>query len=79
MSTHVKSAGSCIRWEEKGHTICVVPDLPSDQVEDDLDLNKSFPCTQRPSNNRSFFALQHRDYPDFVIGKIASYFWELDK
>ncbi|KAM4727877.1 PAS domain-containing serine/threonine-protein kinase [Anableps anableps] len=69
MSTGVRSVGSYISLRDKGHTICVVPDLTSDQLKDDLDLNKSFPCTQRPSNNKSFFALQHRDYSDFITGE----------
>uniref|UniRef100_UPI0037E833C0 PAS domain-containing serine/threonine-protein kinase n=1 Tax=Semicossyphus pulcher TaxID=241346 RepID=UPI0037E833C0 len=45
----------------KGDTICVVPDLWSDLSEDDL--NKSFPCTQRPLHKKSLVALKRRYYP----------------
>uniref|UniRef100_A0A096LQY5 PAS domain-containing serine/threonine-protein kinase n=1 Tax=Poecilia formosa TaxID=48698 RepID=A0A096LQY5_POEFO len=54
---------------DKGHTICVPPDISCDQRKDDLDLNKSFPGTRTPSNSNSFVALQHRDYPDFIAGE----------
>uniref|UniRef100_A0A671Y4F1 PAS domain-containing serine/threonine-protein kinase n=1 Tax=Sparus aurata TaxID=8175 RepID=A0A671Y4F1_SPAAU len=47
----------------KGDTICVVPDLNSDVLEDDFDLNKSYPCTRRPMYKKSLFALQRRYYP----------------
>lgn len=32
----------------KGDNICVIPDLLSDVLEGDLDLNKSYPSAQRP-------------------------------
>ncbi|PWA25176.1 hypothetical protein CCH79_00005249 [Gambusia affinis] len=66
MSTDIRSY---ITLGNKGHTICVLPDLSCDQLNDDLDLNKSFPGTQTPSNSKSFVALQHRDYPDFITGE----------
>ncbi|XP_023261172.1 PAS domain-containing serine/threonine-protein kinase isoform X2 [Seriola lalandi dorsalis] len=44
----------------KGDTICVVPDLSSDLLEDDFDLNKSYPCTQKPLYKKSLLALQRR-------------------
>ncbi|XP_036940376.1 PAS domain-containing serine/threonine-protein kinase [Acanthopagrus latus] len=47
----------------KGDTICVVPDLSSDVLEDDFDLNKSYPCTRRPMYKKSLLALQRRYYP----------------
>ncbi|KAM8850242.1 PAS domain-containing serine/threonine-protein kinase isoform 1-T2 [Spinachia spinachia] len=46
----------------KGDTICVVPDLACDLLEDDLDLNKSYPCTLRPLYKKRLLALQHRYY-----------------
>lgn len=53
----------------KGDTICVVPDLSSDLLEDDFDLNKSYPCTQRPLYKKSIFALQRRYYPGSLTGE----------
>ncbi|XP_042284787.1 PAS domain-containing serine/threonine-protein kinase isoform X1 [Thunnus maccoyii] len=47
----------------KGATICVVPDLSSDLLEDDFDLNKSYPSAQRPLHKKSLLALQRRYYP----------------
>ncbi|XP_067331626.1 PAS domain-containing serine/threonine-protein kinase isoform X2 [Channa argus] len=44
----------------KGDTICVVPDLSSDLLEDDLYLNKSYPCIRRPLYKNSLLALQRR-------------------
>ncbi|XP_062285224.1 PAS domain-containing serine/threonine-protein kinase [Scomber scombrus] len=46
----------------KGATICVVPDLSSDLLDDDFDLNKSYPCAQRPLQKKSLLALQRRYY-----------------
>ncbi|XP_007568020.1 PAS domain-containing serine/threonine-protein kinase [Poecilia formosa] len=66
MSTDIRSYMSL---GDKGHTICVPPDISCDQRKDDLDLNKSFPGTRTPSNSNSFVALQHRDYPDFIAGE----------
>lgn len=54
----------------KGDTICVVPDLSSDPMEDDFDLNKSYPCTQRPMYKKSRLALQNRYFPGFLRGKV---------
>nr|XP_033505741.1 PAS domain-containing serine/threonine-protein kinase isoform X1 [Epinephelus lanceolatus]XP_033505742.1 PAS domain-containing serine/threonine-protein kinase isoform X1 [Epinephelus lanceolatus] len=53
----------------KGDTICAVPDLSCDFLEDDFDLNKSYPCTQRPMYKRNLFALQQRRYPGAWRGK----------
>ncbi|XP_014876689.1 PAS domain-containing serine/threonine-protein kinase-like, partial [Poecilia latipinna] len=65
MSTDIRSYMSL---GDKGHTICVPPDISCDQLKDDF-LNKSFPGTRTPSNSKSFVALQHRDYPDFIAGE----------
>ncbi|XP_053186682.1 PAS domain-containing serine/threonine-protein kinase [Scomber japonicus] len=46
----------------KGATICVVPDLSSDLLDDDFDLNKSYPCAQRLLQKKSLLALQRRYY-----------------
>ncbi|XP_044074602.1 PAS domain-containing serine/threonine-protein kinase [Siniperca chuatsi] len=54
---------------DKGDTICVVPDLFSDLLEDDFDLNKSYPCTQRPLYKKSLLALQRRYYPGSLTGE----------
>lgn len=54
----------------KGDTICVVPDFSSDPMEDDFDLNKSYPCTQRSMYKKSRLALQNRYFPGFVRGKV---------
>ncbi|XP_028284053.1 PAS domain-containing serine/threonine-protein kinase [Parambassis ranga] len=53
----------------KGQTICVVPDLSSDLLEDDFDLNKSYPCTHRPIYKRSLLALQRRYYSGSLTGE----------
>lgn len=50
-------------------TICVVPDLSSDLTEDDLDLNKSYPCTKKPLYKKNLLALQRRYYPSSSKGK----------
>ncbi|XP_038129209.1 PAS domain-containing serine/threonine-protein kinase isoform X1 [Cyprinodon tularosa] len=67
MKRNVRPTRSYISSGNKGHTICVLPKLSCVQLKGDLDLNKSFPCTQRPSN--SLFHLQHREYPDFITGE----------
>ncbi|XP_040026976.2 PAS domain-containing serine/threonine-protein kinase [Gasterosteus aculeatus] len=46
----------------KGDTICVVPDLDCDLLEEDMDLNKSYPCTRRPLYKKSLLELQRRYY-----------------
>lgn len=76
MSTDIRSY---ISLGDKGHTICVLPDISCDQLKDDLDLNKSFPGTQTPSYSKGFVALRRRDYPDFITGKIYLYICQLDK
>lgn len=53
----------------KAGTICVVSDLSSGLMEDDFDLNKSYPCTQRPLYKKSLLALQCRHYPGFLKGE----------
>ncbi|XP_077371587.1 PAS domain-containing serine/threonine-protein kinase isoform X2 [Festucalex cinctus] len=45
---------------EKGDSICVVPDLSSDLLEDEFDLNKSHPCAQRSLQKRNMLELQRR-------------------
>ncbi|XP_068605009.1 PAS domain-containing serine/threonine-protein kinase [Brachionichthys hirsutus] len=52
----------------KGDTICVVPGLSPDLLEDDYDLNKSYPYTQRPLHNNSIVPLYRRCHPDSVRG-----------
>ncbi|TWW73255.1 PAS domain-containing serine/threonine-protein kinase isoform X1 [Takifugu flavidus] len=47
----------------RGDTICVVPDLSKDLTENDFDLNKSYPCTQKPLYKKNLLALQRRYYP----------------
>ncbi|XP_035810197.2 PAS domain-containing serine/threonine-protein kinase isoform X2 [Amphiprion ocellaris] len=53
---------------DKGQTICVVPDLSSDLLGDDFDMNKSFPCTQRSLYKKRLLALQRRYYPGSLTG-----------
>ncbi|XP_076000612.1 PAS domain-containing serine/threonine-protein kinase [Genypterus blacodes] len=52
----------------KGDTICVVPDLSFDSLEYEFDLNKSFPCAQRPAHRRHLLALQSRCHPGSLTG-----------
>ncbi|KAM9790140.1 PAS domain-containing serine/threonine-protein kinase [Syngnathus typhle] len=47
---------------EKGATICVVPDLSSDLLENEFDLNRSYPCAQRPLQIRNMLELKRRYY-----------------
>ncbi|KAL6104485.1 pask [Pungitius sinensis] len=56
----------------KGDTICVVPDLACDLLEDDLDLNKSYPCARKPLYKKSLLALQRRYYdPGSLSGGLS--------
>ncbi|XP_032387453.1 PAS domain-containing serine/threonine-protein kinase isoform X1 [Etheostoma spectabile] len=50
----------------KRDTICGMPDLTSDRLDDDFDLNKSYPCTQRPLYKKT---LQRRYYPGYLRGE----------
>ncbi|XP_069014121.1 PAS domain-containing serine/threonine-protein kinase [Embiotoca jacksoni] len=59
LSTEARFAAN---FRDKGQTICVVRDLSSDLLEDDFDLNKSYPCTQRPTNRNRLLAMQRRYY-----------------
>ncbi|XP_029931171.1 PAS domain-containing serine/threonine-protein kinase isoform X2 [Myripristis murdjan] len=54
---------------DKGDTICVVPDLSFDRLDDDFDLNKSYPCSRRPFHKRGLLALQRRCYPGSMTGE----------
>ncbi|XP_061654428.1 PAS domain-containing serine/threonine-protein kinase isoform X2 [Phyllopteryx taeniolatus] len=49
-------------FAEKGATICVVPDLSSALLESEFDLNRSYPCAQRPLQKRNMLELQRRYY-----------------
>lgn len=66
LSTEARSVGDQ-QFRCKGDTICVLPDLLSDLLEDDLDLNKSYPCAQRPKKN--LLALRRRYYPGSLTGE----------
>ncbi|KAK5859909.1 hypothetical protein PBY51_021426 [Eleginops maclovinus] len=57
------------RNRSKGETICVVPGLYSDLLEDDFDLNKSYPCSQRPMYKRNLWALQRGNDPGSLRGE----------
>ncbi|XP_024129601.1 PAS domain-containing serine/threonine-protein kinase isoform X2 [Oryzias melastigma] len=54
--------------KDKGETFCGVDDFSSDSLEDEFDLNKSYPCTQRPIY-RSLFKLQRRHFPSSLTGR----------
>ncbi|XP_054625305.1 PAS domain-containing serine/threonine-protein kinase isoform X2 [Dunckerocampus dactyliophorus] len=54
---------------DKGATICVVPDISSDLLEDEFELNKSYPCTQRPLQKRNILELQRRYYSGSSTGE----------
>ncbi|XP_026170431.1 PAS domain-containing serine/threonine-protein kinase isoform X2 [Mastacembelus armatus] len=47
----------------KADTICVVRDLSSALLEDDFDLNKTYPCAQRPLYKKSLLSLRRRYSP----------------
>ncbi|XP_010793654.1 PAS domain-containing serine/threonine-protein kinase isoform X3 [Notothenia coriiceps] len=53
----------------KGETICVVPALYSALLEDDFDLNKSYPCSQRPMYKKNLWALHRRNDRGSLIGE----------
>ncbi|XP_047446412.1 PAS domain-containing serine/threonine-protein kinase isoform X2 [Mugil cephalus] len=53
---------------DKEQTICVVPDL-SNLLEDDFDLNKSYPCTQKPLYKKRLLALKRRYYYGSLTGE----------
>ncbi|KAI4809739.1 hypothetical protein KUCAC02_018604 [Chaenocephalus aceratus] len=53
----------------KGETICVVPALYSGLLEDDFDLNKSYPCSQRPMYKKNLWALHRRNDRGSLIGE----------
>lgn len=53
----------------KGQTICVVPDFSSGHLEDEFDLNRSYPCTRRPLYKERLLALQRRYDPASLTGK----------
>ncbi|AWP04154.1 putative PAS domain-containing serine/threonine-protein kinase [Scophthalmus maximus] len=53
----------------KGETICVVPDLFSDLLQDDFDLNKSYPCTKRPLYKKSLSTMRRRYYPGSLTAR----------
>lgn len=57
--------------KDKGETFCGVDDFSSDSLGDEFDLNKSYPCTQRPIY-RSLFKLQRRHFPSSLTGKTFS-------
>ncbi|XP_031710858.1 PAS domain-containing serine/threonine-protein kinase [Anarrhichthys ocellatus] len=63
LSTEARFGGSQSYNRVKGDTICVVPDLTCDLLEDDFDLNRSYPCTRRPLYKKSLWARQRRYYP----------------
>lgn len=67
----MSSTDSYIGERSKGDTICVLPDLSSDLTEDDFDLNKSYPCTQRPMYKKNLLALQRRFYPAYSRGECS--------
>ncbi|KAM9719277.1 PAS domain-containing serine/threonine-protein kinase [Menidia menidia] len=50
---------------DKRQTICVASNLSSGSVDDEFDLNNSYPCSRRPTYKRS---LQRRHYPGFIAG-----------
>lgn len=57
------------RNEVKGATMCVVSDLSFDFLDQDFDLNKSYPCAQRPVQKKSVLALQRRYYSGSLTGE----------
>ncbi|XP_068557800.1 PAS domain-containing serine/threonine-protein kinase [Cebidichthys violaceus] len=51
-----------------GDSFCVMPDLICDFMDDDLDMNQSYPCTQRPLY-KTLRALQRLYHPGSSIGE----------
>lgn len=57
----------------KGQTICVVPDFSSGPLEDDFDLNRSYPCTRRPLYKERLLAFRSRYDPASLAGKFKMF------
>lgn len=68
LSTETQFAAKQI-IRNKGQTICAGLDLSSHRLEDDFDLNKSYPYTRKPIYKKSLMALQQRHYPASLTGK----------
>ncbi|XP_061587094.1 PAS domain-containing serine/threonine-protein kinase isoform X2 [Cololabis saira] len=68
MSTETPFSANKIS-RDKGQTICSVRALSTGRVEDDFDLNKSYPCTITSTYKESLLALQRRLYPASVTGE----------
>ncbi|KAF7222677.1 PAS domain-containing serine/threonine-protein kinase isoform X1 [Nothobranchius furzeri] len=64
---------------DQGKTFCVLSELSCDPLEDDFDLNKSYPCTQRPKYKKSLFDLRCRDCSGFLAGKCSDVFTSTTK
>ncbi|XP_077581392.1 PAS domain-containing serine/threonine-protein kinase [Stigmatopora nigra] len=46
-------------------TICVVPDLSSDLLEDEFDMNRSYPSAKRPLQKRILLEMHRRYYCEY--------------
>ncbi|XP_077471609.1 PAS domain-containing serine/threonine-protein kinase [Stigmatopora argus] len=46
-------------------TICVVPDLSSDLLEDEFDMNRSYPSARRPLQKRILLEMHRRYYCEY--------------
>lgn len=51
----------------KGGSVSALPDLSTDLIEDDFDLNRSFPCTKRLMYTRNRAGLEH--FPWLLTGE----------
>ncbi|KAM6919057.1 PAS domain-containing serine/threonine-protein kinase [Xenentodon cancila] len=68
LSTETQFAANQI-IRDKGQTICAVLSQSSDRLEDDFDLNKSYPCIQKSTYKKSPLPLQQRRYPASFTGE----------
>lgn len=51
----------------KGGSVSALPDLSTDFVQDDFDLNRSFPCTKKVMYTQNQRGLKH--YPWLLTGE----------
>ncbi|XP_017277619.1 PAS domain-containing serine/threonine-protein kinase [Kryptolebias marmoratus] len=71
LSTAVQTVAK-LNTREQRRTFCALPESSRDLLEDDFNLNKSYPCTHKPKYKKSLFDLQRRrDYSDSMT--VGSY------
>lgn len=52
----------------KGGSVCLDPDLSCDLINDDFDMNKSYPSTKRPTYTKNRAASERCNFPWLLRG-----------